>query len=221
MASEIEHRPQSQQAPTNVASDGAPPTPPATANGKPTSTITNGEASGAAPPNLRTTNLVPLFPDPTSDPSASDAAAGTDSDSTTSRVVSPVTSPPYWQLNNINSNGSALRPHNSHNRTASAESILPPGAITLQDNEDVSSEAGNGDVYGRDRNRACWAKSVEIVNHVVVNGSATNIGAFVVWNIRVETLSVSLPTLTHTHTHSPCPAANGARGPKKGRWGSC
>jgi hypothetical protein len=171
-------------------------------------TITNGEASGAAPPNLRTTNLVPLFPDPTSDPSASDAAAGTDSDSTTSRVVSPVTSPPYWQLNNINSNGSALRPHNSHNRTASAESILPPGAITLQDNEDVSSEAGNGDVYGRDRNRACWAKSVEIVNHVVVNGSATNIGAFVVWNIRVETLSVSLPTHTHTHTQ---PLSGGKR----------
>ncbi|ROV96370.1 hypothetical protein VPNG_09062 [Cytospora leucostoma] len=43
--------------------------------------------------------------------------------------------------------------------------------------------------YGRDRNRACWAKSVEVTDYVVVNGSATNIGAFVVWNIRVETLS--------------------------------
>ncbi len=30
-----------------------------------------------------------------------------------------------------------------------------------------------------------------MTDYVTVNGSATNIGAFVVWNIRVETLSVS------------------------------
>jgi hypothetical protein len=93
----------------------------------------------------------------------------------------------------MRNDGNPLRRHTSHNRTASAESVLPPGAITLQDNEDVSSDAGaNGDASGRDRNRACWARSVEVVNHVVVNGSATNIGAFVVWNIRVETLSVGV-----------------------------
>jgi hypothetical protein len=46
---------------------------------------------------------------------------------------------------------------------------------------------------GDDRNNACWAKSVEIVDYIVVNGSATNIGAFVVWIIRVETLTVGVP----------------------------
>ncbi|KAH8905939.1 Phox-like protein [Coniochaeta sp. PMI_546] len=194
MASEIDHRPQSRQpesGPTKVANDGATPVHTPTANGKPVTTTVSGEASSTAPPTLQTTDLVPLFSDTTSDVSASDAGAGADSDSTTSRVVSPVTSPPYWQLSNINANGNTLRPHNGHNRTASSDSVLPAGAITLQDNEDVSSEAGNGDIYGRDRNRACWAKSVEVDSHVVVNGSATNIGAFVVWNIRVETLSGS------------------------------
>ncbi|KAM0479709.1 hypothetical protein ACHAP7_005500 [Fusarium lateritium] len=64
----------------------------------------------------------------------------------------------------------------------STESVLPAGAITLRDNETSDFD---------DRNSACWAKSVEIVSHTVVNGSATNIGAFVVWNIRVEALNVS------------------------------
>ncbi|KAM0575182.1 hypothetical protein ACHAQF_004651 [Verticillium nonalfalfae] len=61
----------------------------------------------------------------------------------------------------------------------SAESVLPAGAITMQDHEVSDPDH---------RNKACWAKSVEIVDHVVINGSATNIGAFVVWNIKVETL---------------------------------
>lgn len=66
----------------------------------------------------------------------------------------------------------------------SAESILPAGAITLRDNE--SNEYN-------DRNNACWAKSVVISDCTIVNGSTTNIGAFVVWNIRVETLNVGTP----------------------------
>ncbi|KAL2125412.1 hypothetical protein VTJ04DRAFT_1777 [Mycothermus thermophilus] len=83
--------------------------------------------------------------------------------------------------------------------TASAESVLPPGAITLQDNErDDSDEdemagrrSNSSDLYGRDRNRACWAHSVQVTDYVMVNGGTTNIGAFVVWNIKVETLSGS------------------------------
>lgn len=63
---------------------------------------------------------------------------------------------------------------------ASVDSI-PSGGITLQDNENSVDE----------RNNACWARSVEVTDHVVVNGSATNIGAFAVWNIRVQTLNVS------------------------------
>ena len=204
MASEVDYRPQEPDtgpAATKAANDGATQPSPPTTNGKSastTKTITNSEGGdNTTAPSTPTTNLlVPIFPDNTSSHCASaseasaDADAGADSDSTTSREISPITSPPYWQLSHANGS----RPNsNSHNRTPSAESVLPPGAITLQDNEDVYSDVGTrGDVSGRDRNRACWAKSVEVVNHVVVNGSATNIGAFVVWNIRVETLSVSI-----------------------------
>ncbi|KAG5980511.1 hypothetical protein E4U55_003950 [Claviceps digitariae] len=85
-------------------------------------------------------------------------------------ATSPVTSPPYWMT------------MCNQQRNRSADSILPAGAITLQDNE--TSEHS-------DRNNACWAKSVDIVDYTVVNGGATSVGAFVVWNVRVETLSRS------------------------------
>ncbi|KAH6651145.1 Phox homologous domain-containing protein [Chaetomium tenue] len=97
--------------------------------------------------------------------------------------------------------------------SASAESVLPPGAITLQDNEgdddeddgNTNNRNGNGngngehagrrsnssELYGRERNRACWARSVQVTDHVLVNGSTMSIGAFVVWNIRVEALNGS------------------------------
>ncbi|KAG6028847.1 hypothetical protein E4U19_001258 [Claviceps sp. Clav32 group G5] len=84
--------------------------------------------------------------------------------------TSSVTSPPYWKTSA------------NYSRNRSAESILPAGAITLQDNE--TSEHN-------DRNNACWARSVEIVDYTVVNGGATSIGAFVVWIVRVETLNRS------------------------------
>jgi hypothetical protein len=83
---------------------------------------------------------------------------------------SPVTSPPYWVQ--------------SHARTVSNISIesIASGAIRLQDNTD-----------GRDdKNEACWAKGVHIDDYVVINSSRTGIGAFVVWNVTVETLSVSI-----------------------------
>lgn len=90
--------------------------------------------------------------------------------------TSSVASPPYWVQ--------------SHARTVSSISIesIAPGAITLQDNTD-----------GRDdKNEACWAKGVRIDDYVVVNGSRTGIGAFVVWNVTVETLSVSCADLAVT-----------------------
>jgi hypothetical protein len=89
--------------------------------------------------------------------------------------LSPVASPPYWQ------NLSPSRSHRRTTSTMSTDSVLPVGAITLRDND--TSEHN-------DRNSACWAKSVEISDYTVVNGAHTNVGAFVVWNIRVETLSV-------------------------------
>lgn len=86
-----------------------------------------------------------------------------------SPLTSPITSPPYWVQ--------------SHQRSVSNISVesIADGAITLQDNTD-----GDGD----SKNKACWAKSVEITDFVTVNGSRTNIGAFVVWNITVDTLRV-------------------------------
>ncbi len=108
-----------------------------------------------------------------------------------STALSPVTSPPYWLQTHQSVDGS----HSRAISNLSTESVAP---ITLRDNEaegdgasDVEGTGGLGAVLGRDRNRGCWAKSVEVTDHVLVNGSATNIGAFAVWNIRVETLSVS------------------------------
>lgn len=62
---------------------------------------------------------------------------------------------------------------------------MGPGGITLQDNTD--DDGGNAD----SKNKACWAKSVYIEDHVKINGSRTGIGAFVVWNITVEIMGVS------------------------------
>jgi hypothetical protein len=78
--------------------------------------------------------------------------------------------------------------------------VLPPGAITLQDNERDDDDdvpypgrcSNSSEIYGRDRNRACWARSVQVTDFVMVNGSTTNIGAFIVWNIKVETLNVCI-----------------------------
>ncbi|KAM3515420.1 hypothetical protein MY11210_000982 [Beauveria gryllotalpidicola] len=95
------------------------------------------------------------------------------------RAAAPaVTMPPYWQ----NMPSRAARP-----RAASVQSSdssgRPTGAILLLDHE--------ADDDAQDRNNACWARSVEIVDYTVVNGGATSIGAFVVWNVRVETLQGS------------------------------
>lgn len=81
---------------------------------------------------------------------------------------SPATSPPYW-----------VQPPRRSFSNISIES-MQAGAITLQDNTDE----------GDSKNKACWARSVYIEDHVVVNGSRTNIGAFVVWNVNVDTLRV-------------------------------
>ncbi|EXU98756.1 PX domain protein [Metarhizium robertsii] len=86
---------------------------------------------------------------------------------------SSVASPPYWMNTHA---------HQRNTSSVSVESVLPAGAIILQDNDTSEHQ---------DRNNACWAKSVEVVNYTVVNGGATSVGAFVVWNVRVETLSGS------------------------------
>jgi len=105
--------------------------------------------------------------------------------SSSSPIVSPVsvTSPPYW-LNH------------SQETYSTGEGGTESGGITMMDNE-VNDEDGNNP-----RSSACWARAVEIPDYVVVNGSATNIGAFVVFTVRVQTMNVSftriypLPTLS-------------------------
>lgn len=139
--------------------------------------LINGEED-PAPPSPVGGGPQPLFRDDTDE---------TSDEGGSSNAASPVTSPPPYWTNNA--------PAHAHARSVSntsVESFLPAGAITLQDNE-YDDGPGGSNVYGRDRNRACWAKSVQVTDFVIVNGSATNIGAFVVWNIKVETLNVSDP----------------------------
>ncbi|TQV96446.1 sorting nexin-like protein [Cordyceps javanica] len=85
----------------------------------------------------------------------------------------PATMPPYWQ--NMPARQRAASTHSSDSDRAA-------GAILLLDHE-ADDDQG--------RNDACWARSVQIIDHTIVNGAATSIGAFVVWNVRVETLQGS------------------------------
>ncbi|KAH8596682.1 Phox homologous domain-containing protein [Bisporella sp. PMI_857] len=89
------------------------------------------------------------------------------SQSPNSSITSPVTSPPYW-----------ISTHQRSVSNISVESIAA-GAITLLDNTDSPHD---------NKSKFCWAKSVYIEDHVMVNEHRTGIGAFVVWNITVETL---------------------------------
>lgn len=85
--------------------------------------------------------------------------------SSTDRSVSGVI-PPYW----------------SHHRNISRTSqiSLDQPAITLEDHtEDPNSETSRG----------LWAKSVTVDDYAVVQGK-TGVGAYVVWNCRIQTLDV-------------------------------
>jgi hypothetical protein len=143
----------------------------AVTNGNATTRAADGEQPRYTQVSPAPREPPPLFPD--SDPETDER-----DDNGSSRVASPaITSPPYWMTQGPNRDRSNV----------SAEDL--PGVITLQDNEDDDGPGGSN-VYGRDRNRACWARSVEVRDYVLVNGGPTNIGAFVVWHIRVETLNV-------------------------------
>jgi len=76
--------------------------------------------------------------------------------------------PPYWQHQRVES-------------YASVENAKPP-PITLEDHTEEPSEQSG----------ALWAKSVTILNYVIVSGGRTGIGAYVVWNCKVETLDVRI-----------------------------
>ena len=121
-----------------------------------------------------------------------------------SPVTSPVMSPPYWNYDSSNNrnNNAASGGWSRHDRSVSSASVesFPRGGITLRDNENSSID---------ERGNACWARSVRVTDWTVVNGSTTGIGAFVVFNIRVETLNVSRlcfsPNTTTSDTFVPPP----------------
>jgi hypothetical protein len=157
----------------------------------------NGGAQSPDPSRETEPQRTALFP---SDDDDNASVASIPSDDASEQVISPAISiPPYW-THSRDQQQSHLQAHGpGHVRavsSASAESVLPPGAITLQDNErddedDCTGRRSNSsELYGRDRNRACWARGVHVTDYVLVNGSTTNIGAFIVWNIKVETLNV-------------------------------
>lgn len=165
-------------------------------------TPVNGTPQSSGPSRESNPERAALFGDDDDDDDDNASEASIPSDAATEQIISPTVSiPPYWshsREHNPNQLNTHTPGHARATSSASAESVLPPGAITLQDNEreddDDDEYAGrrsnSSELYGRDRNRACWARSVQVTDHVLVNGSTTNIGAFVVWNIRVETLNV-------------------------------
>ena len=79
---------------------------------------------------------------------------------------------------------SLIPPYWSHRRYESYGSVenTKPAPITLEDHtEGLLEHAG-----------VCWAKGVSIDNYVIIDGTAPNVGRFVVWNCRIDTLDVSL-----------------------------
>ena len=90
------------------------------------------------------------------------SAKGGDGDKRSSIV------PPYWKDHRGDSNSTADNP--------------PQTLITLEDHTEEPS----------DKSTALWAKSVAIQDYVVVSGSRTGVGAYVVWNCTVDTLEVCL-----------------------------
>lgn len=76
-------------------------------------------------------------------------------------------------------------PHWSHQRHESYISIddrqRGSTPIALEDNTGEESE----------RSSSCWARRVSIDDYTLVSGSVPNVGSFVVWNCKVDTLDVS------------------------------
>jgi len=92
---------------------------------------------------------------------------------TTYKIGSPSLAPPYWQ------HGRAA----SYASQASIDSTKPR-PITLEDNTETNL----------DRSSALWARSVTIDDYVLVQGNRTGLGAYVVWNCKVQTLDVRVPS---------------------------
>ena len=89
-----------------------------------------------------------------------------DSNDSNAGNLSPLT-PPYWL-------------HHRHGSFASAIDTKP-APITLEDHTEEPSE----------QEGVVWAKGVYIEDHVVVSGNMPNVGDFVVWKCRIDTIDGS------------------------------
>jgi hypothetical protein len=78
-------------------------------------------------------------------------------------------SPPYWQ-------------HQRSVSQASVDSTARPPPISLEDHTDAHCDTSG----------ALWAKDIIIEDYVIVTGGSTGVGAYVVWNCKVQTLDVRL-----------------------------
>lgn len=78
-------------------------------------------------------------------------------------------SPPYWQ-------------HQRSISHASVDSDARAPPISLEDHTEAQDDASGG----------LWAKDITIEDYVIVRGGSTGVGAYVVWNCRVQTLEVRL-----------------------------
>ena len=100
--------------------------------------------------------------------STSDSATAAHEPGDAAQTSTKSLTPPYW----------------SHRRYESYASIknIKPAPITLEDHteEDLSEHI-----------RSCWARGVAIDSYVVVDGTVPNLGRFVVWNCKIDTLDVS------------------------------
>lgn len=85
--------------------------------------------------------------------------------------LSPSLIPPYWS-------------HRRYESYTSVKNTRPP-PITLEDHTEEPSEQSG----------AVWAEGVTVDNFVLVSGTVPNVGNFVVWNCKIETLDVSSITL--------------------------
>jgi hypothetical protein len=89
-----------------------------------------------------------------------------DSNGSANTQSTPV-SPPYWQ-------------HQRSVSHVSVESTARPPPISLEDHTE-----GHSDTSG-----ALWARDITVEDYVIVRGGTTGIGAYVVWNCKVQTLNV-------------------------------
>ena len=91
------------------------------------------------------------------------------------------------EVDGANSSPSLIPPYWSHRRYESYSSVknTRPPPITLEDHTEEPSEQSG----------AVWAEGVTVDDYVLVSGTVPNVGNFVVWNCKIETLDVSSITL--------------------------